>query len=195
MTKKYDIVLLDIDNTLTELQPTLNIMAEVFEEEPVQVDEVVSFFLSEAYNVSTAHEKSFWLENEYRLSRDAVLAVDRVNKILESYTHDDTIIHVVTMRPEEMHEVTKEWLDINDISYDTLLCVDKTSKVDYVLHNDIEAVFEDNPKFFEEVYRRGLDELFDMYVVDYEYNKDVTNAVRLHRDTGIEMSVEMTVLK
>lgn len=191
MTKKYDSILLDIDNTLTDLQVTLDIMADEFQLEPVTTNDIHSFTLSKAYGVTDELEKSFWLENEYRLSRDSVLEVERVKEMLETYTHEDTVVFVVTMRPEEMYEVTFNWLRANDIHFDHLICLGKESKVDYAMHFGIEALFEDNPDFFDEVEEKGLNDEFDLFVVDYPYNRHINNAVRLHRETGKVMHPEL----
>lgn len=191
MTRKYDSVLLDIDNTLTDLQPTLDIMAEEFGVDVVTPDDVHSFTLSEAYGVTEELEKGFWLENEYRLSRDSVLELERVEEILKKYTHEDTIIFIATMRPKEMYEVTFNWLRENDIHFDHLICLGRDSKVDYAMHFGIEALFEDNPDFFDEVEEKGLNDEFDLFVVDYPYNRHIKNAIRLDRETGKVLQPEL----
>ena len=184
MTKKYNSVLLDIDNTLTDLQPTLDIMAEEFGVEAVTTNDIHSFTLADAYNVTSDQEAEFWIENELRLTQESVLEVERVKRMLDDYTHEDTVIHVVTMRPEEMYEATFHWLRANNIHFDHLICLGQDSKVDYAMHFGIEALFEDNPDFFDEVNEKSLNDEFDLFVIDYPYNQHVTNAVRLDRETG-----------
>lgn len=191
MTKKYDSILLDIDNTLTDLQFTLDVMSEVFEHPAVTPDDIHSFTLSKAYGVSDEQEKNFWVENEYKLSKGSILEVERVKHILATYTHEDTTIFVVTMRPQEMFEVTFNWLRANNINFDHLICLGKESKVDYAMHFGIEALFEDNPTFFEEVFDRNLEDEFDLFVVDYPYNRHIEQATRLDRKSGRVMQVEL----
>lgn len=191
MTKKYDSVLLDVDNTLTDLQPTLDIMADVFGVEPVTTNDVHSFTLSDAYGVTAEEENTFWIENELRLTQESVLEIERVKRMLDKYTHEDTVIHVVTMRPEEMYEATFHWLRANNIHFDHLICLGKESKVDYAMHFGIEALFEDNPDFFDEVEEKGLNDEFDLFIVDYPYNRHIKNAIRLDRETGKVLQPEL----
>ena len=188
MTKKYDSILLDIDNTITELQPTLDLMAKEFNREPVSAEDVLDFKLARAYNLTSEEEKGFWIDYEIELAERSELAVERVQNMLDTYTHEDTTIFVVTMRPQGSYEATFNWLRANNINFDTLICLGQESKVDYALHFGIEAIFEDNADLFEEVKRKELEDKFDLFVVDYPYNKTVDNAVRLDRKTGKEIN-------
>lgn len=188
MTKKYDSILLDIDNTITELQPTLDLMAKEFNREPVSAEDVLDFKLARAYNLTSEEEKSFWTGYEIELAERSELAVERVQNMLDTYTHEDTTIFVVTMRPQKSYEATFNWLRANNINFDTLICLGQESKVDYALHFGIEAIFEDNADVFEEIKIKELEDKFDLFVVDYPYNKTVDNAVRLDRKTGKEIN-------
>lgn len=188
MTKKYDSILLDIDNTITEIQPTLDIMANVFNREPLSAEDVLDFKLARAYNVTSEQEENFWNGYEIELAERSKLAVERVKNVLDTYTHEDTTIFVVTMRPQTSYKATFEWLRKNNINFHTLICLGQVSKVDYALHFGIEAIFEDNVDVFEEVKEKGLEDEFDLYVVDYPYNKTVDNAVRLDRKSGKEIN-------
>lgn len=187
MNKKYNSILLDIDNTITEIQPTLDLMAEVFNREPITAEEVLEFQLAKAFSISHEEERKFWKEYEVELSLKSKLAHKRVKQMLDTYTDEDTVIFVVTMRPELAYEATFKWLRENNIRFDTLVCLGKQSKLEYALHFGIEAIFEDNAEVFYEVEKMGLEDNFDLYVVDYPYNKEVKNAVRLNRETGKPM--------
>lgn len=184
MTKKYNSILLDIDNTITEIQPTLDIMAKEFGKTPVSPEDVLEFKLSTAYGLTKEEENRFWTDFEIELAEESELAKERVQKILDTYTHEDTVIFVVTMRPQTSYKATFEWLRKNNINFHTLNCLGQESKVDYALHFGIEAIFEDNTKLFEEAKEKGADEKLDLFVVDYPYNESVTNAIRLDRITG-----------
>lgn len=61
MTRKYKAVLIDIDNTLTRLQPTLDSMSEHFRLSSITEDEVNSFYLADCFEGVTKKEESdFW---------------------------------------------------------------------------------------------------------------------------------------
>ena len=174
MTKKYDSILLDIDNTITELQPTLDLMAKEFNREPVSAEDVLDFKLARAYNLTSEEEKSFWTGYEIELAERSELAVERVKNMLDTYTHEDTTIFVVTMRPQKSYEATFNWLRANNINFDTLICLGQASKVDYALHFGIEAIFEDNADLFEEVKRKELQDKQVLLQSKYQDEKDET---------------------
>lgn len=186
--KKYDKILLDIDNTITDLQVTLDVMAQELSLAPKLVEEAHSFRLADIYNIDDETEERFWEENEELLARTSKLAKKRTLQILKDYTHEDTIIFVVTMRPESVYETTFNWLRENDIHFNHLICIGTDSKIDYALHFGIRAIFEDNDALFSEVAERGLNEEFDLFVVDYPYNQHVKNATRIDRNNGLTMS-------
>lgn len=188
LTKKYDSILLDIDNTITEIQPTLDMMANAFNREPVSAEGVLDFKLARVYDLTSEDEESFWNGYEIELAERSELAVERVQNMLDTYTHEETTIFVVTMRRQRSYKATFNWLRANNINFDTLICLGQASKVDYALHFGIEAIFEDNADLFEEIKKKELEDKFDLFFVDYPYNKTVDNAVRLDRKTGKEIN-------
>lgn len=187
LTKKYDKILLDIDNTITDLQVTLDVMAEELGVEPKSVEDAHSFRFADIYGIDKKTEVDFWERNEALLAEKSKLVTERTFKMLENHTHEDTIIFVVTMRPESVYDVTFNWLRENGVHFDHLACIGMDSKIEYAQHFGIRAIFEDNDALFNEVTEKGLDDEFDLYVVDYPYNEHITNATRIDRDTGLIM--------
>lgn len=185
MTKKYDKILLDIDNTITDLQVTLNVMAKELGVEPKTVEEASSFRFANIYGIDKETEIDFWEKNEELLARTSKLAAERTFKMIENHTHEDTVIYVVTMRPESVYQTTFDWLRENNIHFDHLICLGMDSKIEYAQHFGIKAIFEDNDALFDEVTEMGLEDEFDLYVVDYPYNEHITNATRIDRETGL----------
>ncbi len=187
--KKYDRILLDIDNTITKLQPTLDLMAEVFNKNTVSENDIHNFQLSKVFNSSNEDEKNFWLEYEEYLTIHSELAKQRTMQIFKDYTHRNTKIDVVTMRPENVCKTTKQWLINNNIPFNSLSCIGKAglgiSKIEIAKDLGSQAIFEDNPVMFEEIDRRNLNNRFDLFIVDYPYNQHIDNAHRLCRDSGL----------
>lgn len=189
MGKYYNKIVLDIDNTITRLQPTLDMMGRVFRRVPVFEEDVVEFRLSNSYKVSRKKELDFWHTYEEDICIASQVATERLFAILENYTTKDTKIYVITSRGDKYHDQTYDWLVRNRIPFNQLFCLGKISKTDLIEEVKAEAVFEDNPDFFYELWDAGLFPSVDTYCIDYAYNQHVPAKFRLDRDTGEEIPV------
>ena len=190
MTRKYKAVLIDIDNTLTRLQPTLDSMSEHLELTNITEEEATSFYLAECYEgVTKKEERAFWETREADNCATAELAEDRVESIYENYIDEDTEIHIVTARKGHLLDITKDWLKKTGLMYHSLHCVGWQSKLKWIEKNlpQIEAIFEDNPSLFVEAFEDGHDKEIDFYKIDYPYNVDVPAHYILDRETGKEL--------
>lgn len=185
--KKYNNVVFDIDNTVTELDFVLEHMGEYFKKPIVGVDDVLDFNLGLSYGVDPDEDLTFWKTQEYHLVKNAILSQRRLQNILDTYTNSDTKIHYVSARPEGLLDTTTEWLESHGLEFETVACIGSESKIDYMKDNTpgVEAVFEDNPNFFKEVDERGHSKDFDMFCIDYGYNRTILHPNRLDRDTGL----------
>ena len=190
----YKSVLFDIDNTLTEIQPTLDLMALKTGQAQITPEDVIDFRLSIAFGIPRQEELDFWANNEYELCDDSVLAVDRVQTMLDTYTDTNTVVHVITARQDKYFDHTLRWLERHGFQYDYLECLGKESKVEYMERHNIEAVFEDNPAFFYELQDSPIAHKVDSFVIDYAYNQDVPATYRLDVDTGEIMYNEQMVI-
>ena len=190
MTRKYKAVLIDIDNTLTRLQPTLDSMSEHFGLGNITEDEVDSFYLADCFEGVTKKEESdFWEKKEADNCAAAELAKDRVESIYENYIDEDTEIHIVTARKAHLLDVTKNWLKKTGLMYHSLHCVGWQSKLKWIESNlpQIEAVFEDSPSLFIQAFEDGDDKHIDFSKIDYLYNVDAPAHYTLDRETGKEL--------
>lgn len=185
MNRKYNSVLFDIDNTLTTLQPTLDLMANALGHQPVMENDIEQYRLSEAYGATRQQELNFWETMEHEMCVISELAQRRVQRMYRKYVHKNTKIHIITARDDRYYDVTLEWLEAQRIPYDVLLCLGKESKVDYMEEHKIEAVFEDNPLFFYELESSRIANKVDSFVIDYPFNRDVPATYRLDRKSGL----------
>lgn len=188
---KYKYVVFDIDNTITELQFVMDYMAKYFKKKPVVEEKVLSFNLAEAYRLSKDENLRFWREEEIHLINQAVLAKKRLESILDQYTRSKTKVAFITARDKKYLKATENWLNKQSLNYEHLACVGKESKL-LTIEKEFpkaEAVFEDNPKFFYEVWDKGLFSALDTYCVGYEYNYGVPSKYRLDKQTGKEIAL------
>lgn len=59
-TPKYDLIIFDLDNTMTKLQPTLDMISDYFNKEKISETEIKSFNLADSFGVTPDEEKEFW---------------------------------------------------------------------------------------------------------------------------------------
>lgn len=192
MTKKSSTVILDLDNTITDFQQTLNNMAEILGVEPVRTEDITDYDFMMKYDMTEAGDRIFWRVFEPTLIRNAVLAENRYNYIKNHIIPKNSKIIIVTARPENLKYDTERWLANNSVEYDELHLIGHgANKLLYILKElkiIPDMIIEDKPSIFTEV----LDlRRFQCYLpniitvcIDYEYNKNTPCEIRLDRDTG-----------
>lgn len=199
MTKKYDRIVLDIDNTITDLQTVLDIISFKLNKPAVTVADIHSYNLSKAFNITPEEDQRFWKENEDFIARHSTLAKRRTFEMLNRHTHKDTRIDVVTMRPENVYHTTKDWLIRNGVPFNQLICIGKegmgVSKIAIAEDLKAEAIFEDNPVMFEHVKENKIQTDLDLFLVDYPYNQTIQNGIRLNNQTGQRIHQSIYTLK
>lgn len=188
MNKKYRRVAFDIDNTLTVLQPTLDLMAETFGCLSYSEDDITSFRLSDIYDVTREEELDFWSTKEGDICKESVFALNRISKILETYTEEECDFLYITARDEEYTEETISWLVSTGLPAGKILLLGKESKMKAIKSFGAEAVFEDNPSFFQEWEEDGWSNFFDAYCISYPYNLSAPATDRICRHEGISLS-------
>lgn len=187
ISKKYKKVVIDIDCTITNLQPTIDRMAEVFSLPKITIEDVKSFTLAAAFQVDREIELDFWHTYEEELCLTAEYAKERLEAILDKYTNEETLVYFVTSRDSKYFDATQSWLKANELAYEELICVGKTSKVQLFEKMGIDAVFEDNPDFFYELWDEGLFSVIDTFCIDYPYNQHIPCKYRLDRVTAAQI--------
>lgn len=170
-------VLIDIDNTLTNLSYTLREIESYFGCSRKEINEITDFNLASVYGIPKHKHRSFWLERELDIVRNSQLNQNIYNVIQKEIRHSDTI-YIVSARDNQLLEATKEWLKKHNVRFDYLACIGKEkSKLDWLEENGIEIdiVFEDEPSFVD-----SLDDGVDKNIIDYPYNRHVKADRRLY---------------
>lgn len=175
---KNNVVGIDIDCVLTELQPTMNFMADFFGKEPPSLEDVLDYNLSDTFGIEEKACLSFWKNEEHKICKTSVLSKERYNSILENFTDKESAIVIITSRDKKHTEVTTQWLEENDISYDMLIMTSGECKKPVIESLDIKYMIDDKPDLFYAM----EDSKTKMICVDYEYNKDVPSDFRMTRD-------------
>ena len=191
--KKYDpyakYVVIDIDNTLTDFQYTLVHMASILDCDTCVVNDVTEYNFTMHYGLTREQAGEFWSVYESELASRALFAKDRYSYILENYVPKNSKILLVSARPQNLTNVTEQWLEENDIYFDELHCIghgiEKENYILDVLHINPYAIFEDKPQVLNGMYEKSN---ALVYCIDYPYNQDAMCHHRLDRNTGQMMN-------
>lgn len=175
---------IDIDNTITSLELTLDEMAKYYDKIPPTVDDIKDFNLSTVYGITAEESKKFWMEREWYLIQNAEVAEIRFTNMLELFADKDTEIYIITNRPARYQFETAEWLERHAIQYKELHVVQE-SKTKLIQELELDVMIDDKPDLFYEVQTaKNNHERIKarMVCIDYEYNKHVPCDIRLDRD-------------
>lgn len=187
-------VLLDIDNTLTNIDLVLRLMEGYFGKEKVEWQDITSYTIGEIFNITKNEDKDFW--NKYspfisKLSTVNQPVVDRINNII----NDNDNVVIVTARPETERDITEEWLNINNIKHDKLLLVGKEPKIKTIEELELNVIIDDNPNVFRDIsielnnnrsflYSAKQNNKLDRYIINYPYNFGLESEKRICSLTG-----------
>lgn len=172
---KNNVVGVDIDCVLTELQPTMDFMADFFGKESPSLEDVLDYNLSDTFGIEEEECLSFWENEEHEICKNSVLSEDRYQSILKNFTDEDSAIVLVTSRDKKHTEVTSQWLEDNGISYDMLIMTSGECKKPIIETLDMKYMIDDKPDLFHTMNGSKT----KMICVDYEYNKDVPSDFRM----------------
>lgn len=174
---KYKSIVVDIDNTLTELQYTIDKIAKVYERELITEEEVFDFNLKKVIGITDKEDKSFWDIHEKDIVENVPYSKGRVEKVLE-YLDKDYLeeVYLVSNRPLNLRESTLRWLEEHGIEYTTLELIGDKYKEEVVRdrYSKVDAIFEDNPKVVHGIKKQPQTKHIDTWLVDYPYNRTTT---------------------
>lgn len=176
----YERVGFDIDNCITNLDLTLEIMADYYNQPTPKIDDITDYNLSSVFGITAEESRVFWEEMEYELCAGAEMNQERLDRLFRLFTHGDTEVYIITNRDIKYYDITKKWLQDNLIPFDKLIMTSGVSKVDVLKRFDIELMVDDKPDLFEEAKAAGLKT--KMVCIDYPYNRHVDCDMRLSRE-------------
>lgn len=177
---------IDIDGVLTDIE---RFMLDYGSKYCVENNININISLGEyddtkMFNCSEEQAIEFWRKyiidyfSNYPI-RD--LAKEVINKLKE----ENNEIYIITARNEygvpqefsgKIREITKEWLDKNEIAYDKLIFTEG-SKLPYCIGNYIEVMIEDSPDNIKEISTKIPVICFNNY---WNSNMEGKNIIRAH---------------
>lgn len=172
--KKYKSIIVDIDNTLTELQYTVDKITEVFKHEMLSEEDIFDFNFKKVIGISDEEDNYFWENYEKEIVENVPYVKHRVERVMQ-YLDIDFIekVHLVSNRPLELRESTLRWLEEHDVQYTTLELIGNEYKEEVIRdrYPEVEAIFEDNPKVVHGIKMQPQTRHIDTWLVDYPYNR------------------------
>jgi len=170
----------DIDGVLTDLERMmLDYGTKLCVEEnwPVEI-QAIQYDEQETFNWPEEQAYKFW--NTYfvkYITESAPRAF--APEIIEKLQQEGNKIYLITARddygmPEEylgkMQELTRQWLQKNNINYEKLIFAKDKEKLQQCFDNDIDVMIEDSPNNIQ-----YMSEKIKVIKFDCQYNKNVNN--------------------
>lgn len=162
---------IDLDNTITELNPTLKMLSDYYNKPIMTIEDVKDYNLASIYGINHQDSREFWMNVEHEVCEKSELSTLRFDSIYRNFVDSDTEIYIITNRHEKFREITENWLKINAIPYHKLIMTSGHSKVNVLNEYEIDIMIDDKPHLFHEVHESDCKT--EMVLVQYEYNKDV----------------------
>lgn len=112
------------------------------------------YYVSKTFNWTEEQDEKFWKRYLLKYAKGSIPRRYSA-EIIEKLRQEGNKIYIITARnqygmPEEetksMQEITKEWLDRNNIKYDNLIFAGDEEKRQQCLDNNIDVMIEDSPK-------------------------------------------------
>lgn len=168
--KRYrgNTVALDVDNVLTTLGGTLNMIGAFIGVDQLP-ESIPDFDLRTAYPGKEAEVQEYWEKSHQEYVNNSILNPLYHDVIVPKFTKGSRVV-VITSRPKELNELTAEWLDRNGIEYSVLVSTGGGSKIDVLDELGVKYIIDDNPGLVQELEDRGRKDI-RVGLVGYEFNE------------------------
>lgn len=170
---------IDIDGVLIDLErTTIDCGTKMCVEKniPIKID-LSKYWETEKFNWTQEQDNEFW--NEYLFtyvveSQTRAFAPQIINKLQQ----EENKIYIITARNEEglppkyygqMQELTKKWLEKNNIKYDKIIFTTDKEKLEKCIENNIDIMIEDSPKNIQSISAK-----VKVIKFDCQYNKNIS---------------------
>lgn len=141
---------IDIDNTITDTLPLLKKYCKKYNDEVVKRKLKMNekgYITSNLYDWTKEEENGFFQKymDEVRMNAKLKLyAKEVINSLKQEHE-----IYIITARKtrsdKDVYELSKDYLDKNEITYDVLV-VECENKLEYCLENKIDVMIDDEPQ-------------------------------------------------
>ena len=171
---------IDIDGVLTDLErSTIDFGTKMCVEENWPININLSEYLeTKAFNWTDEQAEKFW--NTYLVKYIAESPARAfAPEMIEKLQQEGHKIYLITARNEsgmppeyygKMQQLTKEWLEKQNIKYEKLIFAADEEKLSQCLENKVDVMIEDSPTNIQNISNK-----IKVIKFDCQYNKDVNN--------------------
>ena len=173
----------DIDGVLTDVQKWIfNVGGKYFAKFGKSIKNTNAYNMRDVFEARDEECKSFWDENliDYL---SLISTREKASEVLNRLKADGHSIVIITARSERnfdingekksSYDITKEWLNKNDICYDKLIFTQE-EKSKYCKMCELDVMIEDSPANINEI-----SQVVPVICFDCEYNKDIKSDYRV----------------
>lgn len=152
---------IDIDGVLTDLESMIlenGTKLCVEENLPIQID-ASQYDVCKMFNWTEEQEEKFWnkyIVNYFKNSNPRAFSKEIIDKLIE----EGNQIYLITARNEDgvpsqdwgkVQEITKKWLEKNNIKYTKLIFAKDEDKLSKCIENNVSIMIEDSPKNIQNI--------------------------------------------
>ena len=169
---------IDIDGVLTDMErDIIDYATRMCVEDKIQIKvDVSKYYETDTFDWTPEQSDRFW--NKYLVPYVVETNARKYSKeIIEKLRQEENKIYIITARdesglPEEyygkMQQLTKEWLNKNEIEYDKLIFAKDKDKLQKCIENNIDIMIEDSPDNIQNISTK-----IKVIKFDCQYNKQV----------------------
>lgn len=190
-------VLLDLDNTVTKVEPVLERIANVFDKDIVDPKDLKSYNLSDIFGITKEQDRFFWEHYGFEVIEKSVPNGTMIESIYDNIIKEDDDVYIITARPKSQLEITQAWVNRFQLPHKEIILTGSHSKSGVIESLKIDTIIDDNPALFDEIMvvkdlfpksfisQSLQNDLMKRYVVDYGYNKESISEFRIDTETGV----------
>lgn len=190
-------VLLDLDNTVTKVEPVLERIANVFDKDIVNPKDLKSYNLSDIFGITKEQDRFFWEHYGFEVIEKSIPNSTMIESIYNNIIKEDDDVYIITARPKSQLEITQSWVNRFQLPHKEIILTGSHSKSGVIESLKIDTIIDDNPALFDEIMvvkdlfpksfisQSLQNDLMKRYVVDYGYNKESISEFRIDTETGV----------
>ena len=169
---------IDIDGVLTDLERSMIDYGTKYNiEHGIKIDlHPEEYYEKNKFGWTLEQEEKFWNQYLEKYIKESTVR-GYAKEIIDKLIHEGHSIFIITARNEyglpqqsygKMQEMTKQWLEKNNIKYKELIFADDDEKLNQCIANNIDIMIEDSPKNI-----LNISQKIPVIKFDSQYNKNI----------------------